>query len=131
MNDTKCCSSLAIKSQLRLASALAIATLSQLDSYSQLASVKRFEKLALTVQVSCLSVAWCVPEYCINMIVQDSVFEVRAGFSEMIIRDLQSGALHPRYFAVLFLLAHEPEKDLMRQAKTFLKKHAKVNHGRK
>ncbi|KAI9290101.1 armadillo-type protein [Umbelopsis sp. AD052] len=109
LEEPKTGSSLAIKAQLRLASALAIATLSQLDSYSQLASVKGFEKLALTVQ--------------------DAVFEVRAGFSEMIIRDLQSGALHPRYFAVLFLLAHEPEKDLMRQTKAFLKKHAKVNHG--
>jgi hypothetical protein len=47
----------------------------------------------------------------------------------MIIRDLQSGALHPRYFPVLFLLAHEPEKDLLRQTKAFLKKHAQVNHG--
>jgi sister-chromatid-cohesion protein PDS5 len=47
----------------------------------------------------------------------------------MIIRDLQSGALHPRYYAILFLLAHEPEKDLLRQTKSFLKKHAAVNHG--
>jgi hypothetical protein len=45
-------SSLAIKAQLRLASALAIASLSQLDCYSQIASVKNFEKLALTVQAS-------------------------------------------------------------------------------
>jgi hypothetical protein len=27
------------------------------------------------------------------------------------------------------LLAHEPEKDLLRQTKSFLKKHAAVNHG--
>ncbi|KAH8553460.1 armadillo-type protein [Umbelopsis sp. PMI_123] len=109
LDEPKSDSRLAIKAQLRLASALAIATLSQLDSYSQLASVKNFEKLALTVQ--------------------DAVYEVRAGFSEMIIRDLQSGALHPRYFPVLFLLAYEPEKDLLRPVKAFLKKHAKVNHG--
>ncbi|GAB5588791.1 Sister chromatid cohesion protein pds5 [Umbelopsis nana] len=100
-------SSLAIKAQLRLASALAIASLSQLDCYSQIASVKNFEKLALT----------------------DTVYHVRAAFSEMVIRDLQSGALHPRYFAILFLLAHEPEKELLRQTKAFIKKHAQTNHG--
>ncbi|KAM3587233.1 Sister chromatid cohesion protein pds5 [Umbelopsis sp. WA50703] len=95
--------------QLRLASALAITMLSQFDSYSQLTSVKNFERLAL--------------------VLQDSAYQARAVFSEMIIRDLQSGALHPRYYAILFLLAHEPEKDLLRQTKSFLKKHAAVNHG--
>lgn len=65
-------------------------------------TVPKFERLGLTVQDTC--------------------FYVRAEFAESLMKGLQTEQIHPRYYALLFLCAHEPEEVLLKQIKSFIQK---------
>lgn len=53
---------------------------------------------------------------------QDSCFYVRVEFTNSLIKGLSTGQIHPRYYTLLFLLAHEVEESLLKTARTFVKK---------
>ncbi|KAI7872829.1 armadillo-type protein [Spinellus fusiger] len=97
-------------SYLRLAASQSILKLIQLKSYEHLLTVPKFEKLGL--------------------LLQDSCYYVRLELSETLMKGLQSGEIHARYYTLLFLCAHEPEPELLRQVKYFIRKRAtKVEAG--
>lgn len=94
---------------MRLAAAQSIIKLAHLEPYEQELTVTKFERLALTVQDSC--------------------YYVRAMFAETLMKGLKLNQIHPRYFALLFLYAHEPESDLIKQIKNYIKRRAAAEKG--
>jgi sister-chromatid-cohesion protein PDS5 len=58
----------------------------------------------------------------LSITLQDTCFWVRREFAESLIKGLSTEQIHPRYYALLFLIAHEPEEALLKQVKNFLKK---------
>ncbi|KAI8379771.1 armadillo-type protein [Radiomyces spectabilis] len=91
-------------SHLRLAAVQSLIKLTQLERYQDQLSVPKFERIALALQDPC--------------------YFVRAELAETLMKGLQVGHIHPRYYAVLFLCAHEPETELLKQIKYFLQKRA-------
>lgn len=65
-------------------------------------TVDKFEKLSFTLQDTC--------------------FYVRQEVAESLMKGLQTEQIHPRYYALLFLCAHEPEASLLKQVKSFIQK---------
>ncbi|RUS17197.1 armadillo-type protein [Endogone sp. FLAS-F59071] len=93
------------KSRLRLAAARAVLKLARHKVYEDMITTQDFETLALTIQDSC--------NY------------VRSLFAQRLIKYLGARRIHTRYYAVLMLVAHEPEAELKIQVKTFLTREAK------
>lgn len=50
-------------------------------------------------------------------------------FAETLMKGLKLNQIHPRYFALLFLYAHEPESDLIKQIKNYIKRRAAAEKG--
>ncbi|KAI8878089.1 hypothetical protein K501DRAFT_229043, partial [Backusella circina FSU 941] len=98
-------------SHLRLTASLALLQLTESNKFGSELTIAKFEKLSL--------------------ICQDNCFHVRLEFVESIMKLLQSEQLHPRFYASLFLLAHEPEARLLKQAKTFSHKRLQVQGAEK
>lgn len=57
---------------------------------------------------------------------QDTCFDVRQEFAETLIKCLQTGQIHSRYYTLLFICAHEPDMALLKQIKSFIKKRLSV-----
>ncbi|OAD78951.1 hypothetical protein PHYBLDRAFT_76970 [Phycomyces blakesleeanus NRRL 1555(-)] len=91
-------------SYLRLAAAQSIIKLTHLKLYEEYLTVPKFEKLGLTLQDSC--------------------YYVRSELAETLMKGLQIGEIRPRYYTLLFLCAHEPEPELLKQVKYFIRKRA-------
>lgn len=53
---------------------------------------------------------------------QDTCFYVRQEIAETLMKGLQTEQIHPRYYTLLFLCAHEPEVALLKQVKSFVQK---------
>lgn len=94
--------SVAETSHLRLGGSQSIVSLTTFAKYMNELTVPKFERLGLTVQDTC--------------------FYVRAEFAESLMKGLQTEQIHPRYYALLFLCAHEPEEVLLKQIKSFIQK---------
>lgn len=96
-------SSAAETSHLRLVAAESIVKLTECSKYIDELTVPKFEKLSI--------------------LLQDSCYYVRQEFAETLMKGLQTGNIHPRYYTLLFMCAHEPELSLLKQVKAFLHKH--------
>lgn len=77
-------------------------TLTTYAKYTNELTVPKFERLGITLQDTC--------------------FYVRSEFAESLMKGLQTEQIHPRYYALLFLVAHEPEEILLKQVKSFIQK---------
>lgn len=53
---------------------------------------------------------------------QDTCYYVRAEFAEFLMKGLQTGKIHSRYYSLLFICAHEPEAALLKQIRSFIQK---------
>ncbi|KAI8988168.1 armadillo-type protein [Mycotypha africana] len=89
-------------SHMRLGASQAIVKLTHYSKYINQLTVSNFERLAITLQDPC--------------------YYVRQEFAETIMKGLQTRQLHSRYYAVLFICAHEPEVALLKQVKSFIQK---------
>lgn len=89
-------------SHLRLGASQAIVSLTTFAKYTSELTVPKFEKLGITLQDTC--------------------YYVRYEFAESLMKGLQTEQIHPRYYALLFLCAHEPEEVLLKQVKSFIQK---------
>ncbi|KAI8087857.1 armadillo-type protein [Gilbertella persicaria] len=89
-------------SHLRLGASRAIVKLTQYEKYMNQLTVTKFEKLGITLQDTC--------------------FYVRQEFAESLMKGLHTDQIHSRYYALLFLCAHEPETVLLKQVKSFIQK---------
>ncbi|KAI9491520.1 armadillo-type protein [Zychaea mexicana] len=89
-------------SHLRLAAAQSMVKLTHKPAYQNQLSVSQFEHLALTIQDTC--------------------YQVRYGFAETLMKGIPMNQVHMRYLSVLFLSAHEPEEELLKQVKYFIQK---------
>jgi sister-chromatid-cohesion protein PDS5 len=58
----------------------------------------------------------------LSIILQDSCYYVRQEFAESLMKGLQNGQIHSRYYTLLFICAHEPEISLLKQVKSFIQK---------
>lgn len=100
--DTNMEGSAAETSHLRLGGSQAIVSLTTYAKYMNELSVPKFERLGITLQDTC--------------------FYVRSEFAESLMKGLQTEQIHPRYYALLFLCAHEPEEVLLKQVKSYIQK---------
>ncbi|KAI8352060.1 hypothetical protein BD560DRAFT_477874 [Blakeslea trispora] len=89
-------------SHLRLGASRAFVKLTQHAKYVNQLTVPKFEKLGITLQDTC--------------------FYVRQEFAESLMKGLHTEQIHSRYYALLFLCAHEPEAALVKQVKGFIQK---------
>lgn len=89
-------------SHLRLGATQSIVKLTQFRRYFNELTVPKFEKLSI--------------------ILQDSCYYVRQEFAESLMKGLQNGQIHSRYYTLLFICAHEPEISLLKQVKSFIQK---------
>ncbi|KAI8646023.1 armadillo-type protein [Parasitella parasitica] len=110
--DVTCESALADKtnaaetSHLRLGASQSIVKLTQFSRYMSELTVPKFEKLSTALQDAC--------------------YYVRQEFAESLMKGLQSGQIHSRYYTLLFICAHEPEISLLKQVKSFIQKRLSV-----
>lgn len=100
--NTRLKKSAAETSHLRLGGSQAIVSLTTYAKYTNELTVPKFERLGITLQDTC--------------------FYVRSEFAESLMKGLQTEQIHPRYYALLFLCAHEPEEVLLKQVKSFIQK---------
>ncbi|KAI8080901.1 armadillo-type protein [Thamnidium elegans] len=89
-------------SHFRLGASQAIVSLTTFVKYTNELTVPKFEKLGITLQDTC--------------------YYVRYEFAESLMKGLQTEQIHSRYYALLFLCAHEPEEALLKQVKSFVQK---------
>ena len=89
-------------SHLRLGASRALVKLTQHAKYVNQLTVPKFEKLGITLQDTC--------------------FYVRQEFAESLMKGLHTEQIHSRYYALLFMCAHEPEAALVKQVKGFIQK---------
>ncbi|CEG69090.1 hypothetical protein RMATCC62417_05229 [Rhizopus microsporus] len=89
-------------SHLRLGASQAIVKLTHYDKYLNELTVPKFERLSYTLQDTC--------------------FYVRLEFAEFLMKGLQTEQIHPRYYSLLFICAHEPEESLLKQIRSFIQK---------
>ncbi|KAI8348451.1 armadillo-type protein [Choanephora cucurbitarum] len=89
-------------SHLRLGASRALVKLTQHAKYVNQLTVPKFEKLGITLQDTC--------------------FYVRQEFAESLMKGLHTEQIHSRYYALLFMCAHEPEATLVKQVKGFIQK---------
>ncbi|CAO3633172.1 unnamed protein product [Mucor fragilis] len=93
-------------SHLRLGATQSIVKLTEFSRYTSELTVPKFEKLSVALQDSC--------------------YYVRQEFAETLMKGLQSGQIHSRYYTLLFICAHEPELSLLKQVKSFVQKRLSV-----
>ncbi|CEP19463.1 hypothetical protein [Parasitella parasitica] len=93
-------------SHLRLGASQSIVKLTQFHRYLSELTVPKFEKLSIALQDAC--------------------YYVRQEFAESLMKGLQSGQVHSRYYTLLFICAHEPEIALLKQVKSFIQKRLSV-----
>jgi sister-chromatid-cohesion protein PDS5 len=62
----------------------------------------------------------------LSVTLQDTCYDVRSAFAKSLIKGLQTEQIHPRYYALLFICAHEPEESLLKQVKSFIQKRLKT-----
>ncbi|KAG1562450.1 hypothetical protein G6F49_000907 [Rhizopus delemar] len=89
-------------SHLRLNASQCIVTLTEYNKYMNELTVPKFERLSYTLQDTC--------------------YYVRAEFAEFLMKGLQTGKIHSRYYSLLFICAHEPEAALLKQIRSFIQK---------
>ncbi|KAI8141303.1 armadillo-type protein [Fennellomyces sp. T-0311] len=89
-------------SHLRLAATQSMIKLTHMPAYEAQLTVSQFEHLALTIQDTC--------------------YQVRYGFAQTLMKGIPMNQVHQRYLSVLFLSAHEPEEELLKQIKYFVQK---------
>ncbi|KAG1201567.1 hypothetical protein G6F35_012276 [Rhizopus arrhizus] len=89
-------------SHLRLNASQFIVTLTEYNKYMNELTVPKFERLSYTLQDTC--------------------YYVRAEFAEFLMKGLQTGKIHSRYYSLLFICAHEPEAALLKQIRSFIQK---------
>lgn len=89
----------AVKAHLRLQASVALLKLSQNDLYCKI----------ITANLPVLAV-----------VVQDPSFHVRYAFLGKLVKYLQARKLDPRFNAVLFLTAHDPERDIRDKARIYV-----------
>ncbi|EPB84270.1 hypothetical protein HMPREF1544_08990 [Mucor circinelloides 1006PhL] len=110
--DVTCESAIADKtnaaetSHLRLGATQSLVKLTECTRYTHELTVPKFEKLSVALQDSC--------------------YYVRQEFAETLMKGLQSGQIHSRYYTLLFICAHEPELSLLKQVKSFIQKRLSV-----
>ncbi|KAL9541955.1 hypothetical protein MBANPS3_008853 [Mucor bainieri] len=93
-------------SHLRLGATQSIVKLTEFTRYTSELTVPKFEKLSVALQDPC--------------------YYVRQEFAETLMKGLQSGQIHSRYYTLLFICAHEPELSLLKQVKSFVQKRLSV-----
>ncbi|ORX94611.1 ARM repeat-containing protein [Basidiobolus meristosporus CBS 931.73] len=87
------------RSYLRLAAAVSVLKLARHPVYEKMIAQSDFNWLALTAQDPC--------------------FQVRSAFVSKLIKYLGRKVLHVRYLPILFLVAHDPEKEIRTMVKGF------------
>jgi sister-chromatid-cohesion protein PDS5 len=58
----------------------------------------------------------------LNVSLQDTCFHVRQEFAQSLMKGLLTEQINSRYYALLFICAHEPDKALLQQVQNFLQK---------
>ncbi|KAI8992505.1 armadillo-type protein [Pilobolus umbonatus] len=94
-------------SHLRLTSSQALVLLTEHSRYTSALTIPQFEKFVFTLQDTC--------------------YYVRSEFAESLMKGLQTKQIHSRYYALLFICAHEPEVSLLKQVKLFIQKRHKTD----
>ncbi|KAG1459875.1 hypothetical protein G6F56_006067 [Rhizopus delemar] len=89
-------------SHLRLGASQSIIKLVETNKYMHELTVSKYERLSYTLQDTC--------------------FYVRSEFAEFLMKGLQTNEIHSRYYAFLFVCAHEPEAALLKQIRSFIQK---------
>ncbi|KAI9267841.1 armadillo-type protein [Sporodiniella umbellata] len=89
-------------SHLRLRASEAIVKLTQHSKYVNELTIPRYERLSYTLQDTC--------------------YYVRSEFAEFLMKGLQTEVIHSRYYALLFVCAHEPEAALVKQIGSFVQR---------
>jgi sister chromatid cohesion protein PDS5 len=92
---------------MRLQAATALVQLAALPVYSD-AIMPNFALLAVTMQVG----YYLLNPESRSHVIQDPCFQVRLGFLVKIIAFLTRSATDPRFNAVVFLTAHDPEREV-------------------
>ncbi|KAI9305906.1 hypothetical protein BJ944DRAFT_160861 [Cunninghamella echinulata] len=91
-------------SHLRIIAAQGIVQIAEYEPYQDTMNIKNFEQLGL--------------------LLQDTCYYVRYEFGTFLMSGLKSNELHPRYYVLLFLCAHEPEEAFLKTVQNFIRRRA-------